>query len=472
MKDERLSGALQENVLTLLCFSDEFCKLVRYSITPSLFESSVFKDIANHAIDFIDQYGTAIKEHLPDSMESILKGSDKRKAASYERTVDNLFASRESVNGEYVVSKLHEFVRQQQLKSSVVAAVAALEDGRVAQAEVELQKGLRNQAMSFEAGTTFGDPSQSLKFFDHQADGILTGIGILDAKDICPRPQEVLLLIAPPKKGKSWFLIHLGKWALLQRRSVLHITLEMSERRVSQRYIQSFFSVSKRQAEVRTTVFKRDKDGTLLDIDFDTVKRKTLADPKIKEYLAGRLTKEFKNKKPLIIKQFPTGTLTISMLKAYLDGLERFHKFTPDIILIDYPDLMAVDQANLRTDLGQIFKEVRGIAVERNVAIATVTQGNRESSRARVVTDAHVAEDYSKIATADNVLTYNQTEAEKNLGLARIFVSNGRNDEDKFMVLMSQSYSIGQFCLDSALMTPDYWGLVDTAAGGKPEDSD
>jgi len=464
MQDENLSGALQENVLTMLCFDDEFCSIVRSAISPNLFESAVFRDIAQQAVDFVDQFGEAIKDHLPDALETILEGKDARKAASYKRVLDNLFIAKEHINRDYVISKLHAFVRQQKLKSAIVKAVEAVEDGNIDQAEVELNKGLNSQLVSFEMGIQLADPKQSLTFFDTVADGIQTGILELDKRDICPRPQEMFMFIAPPKKGKSWALTHIGKWALLQRKNVLHITLEMAEPRVAQRYIQSFFSVSKREANIRTPKFVMDQHGRMLDIEFEDFVRPTLADPGMREKLASKLTREFRRRPPLVIKQFPTGALTISALNAYLDGLERFHKFIPDVIVLDYPDLMKIEAANLRLDTGKIYKDLRGIAVERNVAMVVASQGNREASTAKIVTDAMVAEDYSKIATCDNVLTYNQTNQEKTLGLARLFVSNGRNDEDKFVVLMSQSYAIGQFCLDSTMLLSDYWDHLETLA--------
>ena len=86
--DEKLNGALQQNILTLLCFDDKNCKIVRQALSPKLFESAPYREIAGHAIDFIDQYGVAIKEHLPDSMELILEGDDARKAAAYKKIVD------------------------------------------------------------------------------------------------------------------------------------------------------------------------------------------------------------------------------------------------------------------------------------------------------------------------------------------------------------------------------------------------
>lgn len=472
MDEERISGALQENVLTLLCFSKEFCHIVRNSITPKLFESAVFRDIASHAIDFLDQFKEPIGDHLADSLEGVLKGDDQRKAASYSRVLDNLFLSRDHINTKYVVSQLNHFIRQQTLKGAVVKAVEAIQKNDVDQAEVELQKGLVTQIHTFELGTNLADPSRSLKFLDAVDDGIHTGIEELDRRDVVPRAGEMFLVIAPPKKGKSWALTHIGKYALLQRRNVLHISLEMAEERVAMRYIQSFFAIAKREARVQVPLFRLDEAGRLLTIEHEEIRRPTMKDHGIRKLIESKINREFRRRPPLIIKQFPTGSLTINALNAYLDGLERFHKFIPDILILDYPDLMEIANQDIRVGTGQLYKKLRGLAIERNLALVAASQGNRESSRSKLVTDAMVAEDYSKIATADNVITYNQTDQEKRMGLARLFVSNGRNDEDKFTVLISQSYSTGQFALDSTMMLSDYWQLVDRRGGDEDEEED
>ena len=460
-KDERLPGVLQENLLTLLCFDDSHSKLLRHALTPNLFESAVFKDIAAQALDFIDQFGEPIKEHLPDSLDHILNGSDARKATSYKRTLENLFLAKDSVNGDYVVSCLNKFVRQQNMKSAIVRAVEALEDGRIDDAEVEVQKGLNSQVVSFDLGINMKDTDASLKFLDIQDTGFFTGIEEMDRQEACPRRKELFLFVAPRGRGKSWFMTHCAKMGLLQKASVLIVSLEMSADRYSQRMVQSFFSISKRESIVRVPRFIKNGEGHLTDIVHEELERITLNDPNIRAILAKKVRRGFRGRPPLIVKDFPTGSLTIPMLNAYLDGLERFHKITPDMIIVDYPDLMQIDSKNLRTETGKVFADLRGIAVSRNLAMVVPTQGNRESETSRLVTGNQVAEDISKLAIADTAVTYSQTPAEKALGLARLLVDKSRNDNDKFQLLISQAYQMGQFSMDSCLMASDYWDIVE-----------
>lgn len=258
----------------------------------------------------------------------------------------------------------------------------------------------------------------------------------------------------------TWMLIQLAKMAMLHRLKVCHITLEMSEERSAQRYMQALFAMSKRKEKSIVTKFNRDSLGRLEGFDEKEISpRLSMDDPKI----AAKLQRRIKKFGPrlldnIIIKQFPTGTLSVRQLEAYLDGLENSERFVPDLLIIDYPDLMNIDKNNYRLSIDEIYKQLRGIFVKRNVAGAIVSQGNRSSEKAKHVGSDNVAEAWSKIAHADCVITYNQTTAEKRMNLARLHVSAGRNDEDRITVVISQNYNMGIFAVDSVLMAgANYW---------------
>ena len=466
-EQERLGGALQENVLTLLCFSDAHCKVIRAQVSPKLFESSILREIAGHAIEFIDLYGVAIKEHLPDSLEDILKGEDKRRGAAFTTMLQNLYAARDTVQGDYVITQLGKFVRQQNLKSAVMHAGEALEEGDVDAAELAMTKGLASQITNFEPGIDVGDAATSLAYLDDtESKPMLCGIRELDALGAGPCKGNLGIFLGPQNSGKSWWGINIGKWALLQGESVVHITLEMAANKVVGRYHQAFFSVSKHARPARIPRFVRDAHGDTVDVEYEDLVRPSLADPDIKAVLGRKLEREFRRRPRLIVKFFPTGSLTLVALKAYLDNLERFQKIVPGLLVIDYADLMAIkDAGNLRSELGEITKGLRGIAGERGIAVCTMAQTNREGMGSTNVNVTHLSEDISKAFTADTIISYSQTEQEYALGMARLFLAKHRDDEAKRWALISQAYSIGQFCMDSAPMLNHYWDFV--KSGGR-----
>jgi replicative DNA helicase len=463
MTDDRLSGALQENLLTLLCFDDAHCKIARAALTPQLFESSVFREIAGIAISFIDQYGETVKEHLPDHLEHILNGEDARKAASYKRLVDNLFLSKDSINSEYVLSQLNKFVRAQTLKSGLVQAVEAMEDNNIEAAETHLQKALSKQIVAFEGGLNFANPEHLKRLMEGglSEPGFDLGVPELDRLGIIPRRKELFMLIAGRGKGKSWFLLHCAKMALLQRWSVLIITLEMSETNYGARAIQSFYAVRKDAGEVRLAQLIKSKSGSLEDVLYEQVERMSLSNDKDKGQITAKAVKDFGRRKPLRVKGFPSGQATIKDIEAYLDQLERFEGFVPDALMLDYPDLCKHDPKNKRIELGQILVDFRGLGNARNMATIAVSQPNRDGEAATTITGDMVSEDISKMATVDTCLTMSSTKIEESLGLARLLVEKARNQRDGFSMLITQAYSIGQWCLDSVLLHPgDYWEML------------
>lgn len=261
----------------------------------------------------------------------------------------------------------------------------------------------------------------------------------------------------------SWFLVHLAKYALLQRKKVLHITLELSERRLIQRYLQNFFGIASKNVDIQyyNAIFETEKSGDLYKINLSKLKDiKTLRDDGIIPYLKERMNKVLRPSTGLIIKEFPTGSLSVNGLVRYLDNLEAYHNFIPDIILLDYLDLMSIDSDKMRIDLGRTGVELRGLAVERNLAMVTVAQTNRDAEGKAVITRKNLGEDFSKVKTSDVLVIYNQTYEEKERNLARLFFDKGRNSRDGETVLISQNYSIGQFCLDSIKISSSYWDVL------------
>ena len=176
------------------------------------------------------------------------------------------------------------------------------------------------------------------------------------------------------------------------------------------------------------TTIEVDRDGQFERLKHRKMgKRPSLIDNRAQAKLLRRAKKFGSKFDRILVKQFPTNQLSSEGLSAYIEMLMQKDGFIPDLIIIDYADLMKVDSANLRVDTGRIYKDLRGIAVEYNVAMITASQSNRAGEDQRILTMKNFAEDYSKAGISDNVITYNQTRAEKELGWARLYVVKARD---------------------------------------------
>jgi replicative DNA helicase len=455
-------SALQENFITLLTYDDKNCITIR-NLVPPEFWGGPYAEISRRVYEYIDRFKKAPKDHIADLMaDKIESKKNPRESSLYKDILLGIHDQKENANSDYIMSQLATYIKRQSFRSIAIDLGKALQqdtDESLDEAERLLGQARSQQVSVFDAGLRLSNKDRVLDFLDQQSYSFPTGIPELDKRGFGPTRKELWLYIAAAKRGKTWMLIQLAKMAVIHRLKVAHITLEMSQERCAQRYMQAFFAMSKRKEKRIITKFERDSLGRMVGFDEkEVIPKLSMDDPKIRSKLEKRINdlgqRYLHN---IFVKQFPTGTLTVRQLESYLDGLESNERFIPDLLIVDYPDLMKLDASNMRLEIDQVYKELRGIFVSRNLAGAIVSQGNRTSEKAKNVTSGMVAEAWSKIAHADCVITYNQTEAEHKMGLARLYVSGGRNDEDKISLVISQNYTMGTFVVDSILMSNDYF---------------
>jgi hypothetical protein len=163
------------------------------------------------------------------------------------------------------------------------------------------------------------------------------------------------------------------------KRNVLYISLELTEKYVARRFHSAF-------------------TGILL-------KEQKFFPDAIEEYV-----EEFLGENGLChleIQQFPTRKLSVPMLRAYLDNLARNKGFKPDIIYLDYADIMNSSgyDKDHRLALQILYQEIRSISSEYHVPILTASQSNRASSKLDLITVDNIAESYGKAAELDILIS-------------------------------------------------------------------
>ena len=454
---DRLSDSAQENILALLLFNDEQALYLSTIIKASYFESDLYKLIADQALTFIENYQKAPGIHIADMMVE-----DIEKYPDLNKILHDLQKLSKRVHVDYILNELKNLIRKYNLRSTLTKAVQALQNGDLSEVEEVLEKRNRSDIQVFEAGTNFGDMESILDVLDKHAVNIIsTGIGVLDRYKIGLEPGTMFLGVAAAGKGKSWMLTHIGKAALAQGKTVLHITLENSRELTIRRYLQSVMGLSKDTATyMDLPVISKGDNGELEYITQQNIEVEGLKDY-TRESLKRKISREFGEKaKNLYVKKYPMSYLTLMELRNYLIGMERYVHFIPDVVLLDYIDLMKLDTSNYRLDVGSFYKAVRGMAEEFGFALGTVTQSNRSSFKSKSVRASDIAEDISKIQVADVAVTYSQTDDEHSQQLARLRVEKARDNISGIEFVITQNYTNGSFCMDSVLVNDAYFDLI------------
>ena len=134
------------------------------------------------------------------------------------------------------------------------------------------------------------------------------------------------------------------------------------------------------------------------------------------------------------------------------NGKEVSEKFSaspkniPDIVLVDYADIL-MPTGNFREKrhaLGNIYEDLRGLAGELEIPIWTASQANRSALEEDVIGADKIAEDYSKIMTADFVMSMSRKVEDKIANTGRFHVIKNRFGVDGITYPATINTNIGQ----------------------------
>lgn len=467
----QLLSEIQEGVLTLLCHDNESAPIVESLVPVDAFDP-FYSDVAEAAVRHRAKHGQVPGEHTYDLIRALsVRFPDSKD--TYEALFHSMEDLRPGAQPSFLIEEARVWARWQGLRKSWIQQGKALDrrdrDG-IEFAEAAIRDTLRPMADLFNGGKNLGELADLREILEQEeAESLPTGIPELDNVRCGPARGRLNLFMAPTGRGKSWWLTHLAKHAAKKKYRVLYISLEMSEVEVVQRLYQSVFSISESEAVdkvYRITKTHENGYGGLSQITFPEA-RPTLADEDAESRLEMNLAKGKEQLSRIRVKAFPQNHLTVQRLEAFLDGVGMHSGFTPDLICIDYLDLFEKKADDIRGSLRLITEDLKAMAQKRNIAVASVTQTNRGAVNAGVIDEAAVSEDFSKMMTADSVITFNQTLDEHAVGFARLYVAKNRAGRGKQMVGITQEYSIGQFCLSSALFNDEMTQDVENQADRK-----
>ena len=118
--------------------------------------------------------------------------------------------------------------------------------------------------------------------------------------------------------------------------------------------------------------------------------------------------------------------------------------YKPDVIVVDYADLLRGNGKEVRHELGNIYEDLRGLAGEYEIPVWTASQANRSALEDDVIGAEKIAESYSKIMTADFVLSLSRKIEDKVAGTGRWHVIKNRFGPDGITFPSKMNTSNGQ----------------------------
>ena len=381
----------QAKIISSLLSDNKFIQTISDILESKYFDSDANKWLVKEISKYFMEYRKAptlevLKIKITQMDDEILKVS----------VVENLkeaWRNIEATDLEFVKQETLGFCKNQVLKGAIVDAVDLLE-----QKKYDEIKTIIDAAMKAGSERDLGH-DYIISLEDRLTDSVRATLttpwdsvnGVMDGG---LGGGELGVLVAPAGIGKTWCLQSIGAHLVKCGKTVVHYTLELNANYVGLRY---------------DTVFSGTPTANVKYYQEDV--------QKVIDKLKGKL----------IIKYYPTRSATVNTLAAHLKQME-IQEIKPDAVIVDYADILkpTTFYKEKRHSTGETYENLRGIAGEFDIPIWTASQANRSSLEEEVIDATKIAEDYSKVMTADFVMSVSRKVEDKIANTGRFHVIKNR----------------------------------------------
>ena len=314
---------------------------------------------------------------------------------------------------DFIKDKTIDFCKNQALKQAIYNSVDLFKSGN----HEEVRK-IIDTALKVGLDTDIGHEYVSMfvqRINEASRKIISTGWPVIDnVIDGGLGAGELGVIVAPAGIGKSWGLVSMAASALKNEKNILYYTMELSQNYVGLRFDSYFTGIPSQNLKYHQEEMK----NKLEDI-----------------------------KGNLIIKYYPTKTATIQSLRGHIEKTKIVKQFIPDVIFVDYADLLSGHGKEKRFILENIYEDLRGLAGELQIPIWTASQANKSALEHDVIEADKVAEAYAKVMIADFVMSLSRKIADKISGTARWHIIKNRMGKDGITFPSSFNASTGQITI-------------------------
>jgi hypothetical protein len=456
--------------------STDYVRGVISIFKPEYLESATARTVVGWVLDYWEKYSRAPGKDIEGIyMQHLAAGMDKDKAASVEEVLASLSEDydREKFNVDYLLDESRKYFAERRLRLHCEQIEGELDSGSVVEAEQlatqfsQIPSDLNNVVNPFTSEAVeraFSDTAQPLMTFGR-------ALGYMwDSQFV---REGFVALMGPEKRGKSFMLLEIAMRALMtdcnvamfqagdmsERQQVMRICIYLAQRSNDPKYCTKMY-VPVVDCEINQTgnaccdeapgfkVFDDDgMDKTHAELleaftrnpDYRYCKNNSCPSRRPMVWLTERkavapLTKhdarraihKFKGKFPKSFKlaTYPNETLTVAEIKSLLATWERQEGFVPDVVVIDYADILAHDPDVSRMDFrhkeNYKWQRLRALSQQRRCLVVTATQTDADSYSEHLLGMKNFSETKTKFAHVTAMYGLNQTSDEKRIGIMRV----------------------------------------------------
>lgn len=387
-----LHPSFQELVLGLLVRDEQFIAKARAIVRPEYFAVNVYQHICTVVLDYYNQYfKLPSHEILVIAATKDIEGPTQE---AYKEVVDKLYRlSPDDIDRDYIEEQLSEFAQRAEAASEVAQAYQDLKSFDIESTSKKFQSILQISSTFTDMGmSVLNDWEEILK--PDETPCFKSGIEGYDrALRGGARPGELIVIVGPPKRGKSTWLSNLGIGYFEQGEVVAIYSLELYSIAVLRRVVAAIADVPK---------------NTIVDFG-----------PSVRDMMKNVVPALTKG--DIVVKEMAPRVTSVAMIDAHLDILEA--KYGRRVIpIIDYADLLRWP-SGFDTEwaaIPELYVELRAMARRRGVPVITASQTGVEGFKAEKIDERMTAGAKRKAFVVDGAFAIEQNEADYQANRARL----------------------------------------------------
>ena len=469
MKRTRVEVNEERRILAGLITSTPFLKELRTVIDPSLFEANYCRLVCEWVFDFYDRIseapGQAIEDIYLRNRHTIKDEDDLDTVASFLRRLSEDWDHKHIHSVEYSADQAVNYFKGQSLKKLSAEIQRGVDAGKPDVVETLIAQYRRVERLTSSGTRMLFDAATLRKAFTEDDTVLFKLPGDFGTLVGPVRRGDFIAFAAPPKRGKTFNMIDFACAGLSSNLKVLIFNLEMSHLQ----YVSRVWKNISGQASTDTTIQSWTYDSRAEELEpLERHFPKVDLGSNLEETM--RTARLYYRGGDLRVLSFPPSTASVATLNSELDKLEAFENYIPDLILVDYADLLVPDKpTEYRHQLNEIWLGLRSLALTKDIAIVTGSQQNKQSMKGEG-DETNIAEDYRKLAHVTKLFVLNQSKVEKRLGLMRVSMPIAREDApDHGEVVLVQGLAAGSSTLESVFRSRirNYDGITQATDDGE-----
>jgi hypothetical protein len=389
-------SAFQTKVIGALLSQRDFLLNISDSLDSEYFESSAHKWIIDYTVKYFNQYHTyPTVETLSIEVKKI--DNEVLKIAITD-SLREAYRLAEASDLEWVEQEFTDFCKNQQVKKAIMTSVDLLSLG-----DFDGIRSLINTALKAGEDKNIGheyDKDVESRYRDDDRKPIPFPWKVLnDLTQGGYGKGDLVLVFGNPGGGKSWGVIAMGAFAAALGYNVVHYTLELSEGYVGKRY-----------------------DAVFSGIDVDKLDKHRA---KVEEAIANVKGK-------IVIKEYAPKRASLDTIESHLQQLEHQNQFKPDLIIIDYLDLLKTNRnrKERKEEIDDVYTEAKGLAKQLGIPMVSPSQANRSGAKSEILEGDNAAGSYDKIMIGDILISLARRRQDKVNGSGMWHVMKNRYGAD------------------------------------------